>query len=152
MEWTEWMRMILRQMWLEGDACAAIGRKLGTSPSAIAGKARREGLPKRKPPIEDGPEIRQKRMEGQRAATERRRAAKGLPPLPPPSPKPVEAVRFTPMEIPLPPPSTCSWPLGELGSKGFRMCGAKPVRGKPYCADHCKIAYVKIRDRREDAA
>jgi GcrA cell cycle regulator len=26
------------------------------------------------------------------------------------------------------------------------------VPGKPYCEDHAAIAYVRVRDRREDAA
>ena len=31
-----------------------------------------------------------------------------------------------------------------------RTAGA--MAGKPYCAEHAAIAYVKVRDRREDAA
>ncbi|GBQ89711.1 GcrA family cell cycle regulator [Asaia krungthepensis] len=43
----------------------------------------------------------------------------------------------------------CCWPNGDPGTPGFHFCGAKPVPGKPYCAEHCAIAYVKLRDRRE---
>lgn len=45
----------------------------------------------------------------------------------------------------------CSWPHGDPGTPEFHFCGAKPVPGKPYCAEHCAIAYVKLRDRRENA-
>ncbi len=47
---------------------------------------------------------------------------------------------------------TCCWPIGEPGTKSFRFCDDGASQGKPYCAQHAAIAYVKIRDRREDAA
>jgi GcrA cell cycle regulator len=47
---------------------------------------------------------------------------------------------------------SCCWPLGEPGEAGFRFCGADALAPKPYCAEHAAIAYVKARDRREDAA
>jgi GcrA cell cycle regulator len=46
----------------------------------------------------------------------------------------------------------CCWPLGEPGTKEFRFCGGESILGKPYCAEHAAIAYVRVRDRREDAA
>ena len=48
--------------------------------------------------------------------------------------------------------STCCWPIGEPGTKSFRFCDADASSGKPYCAEHAQIAYVKVRDRREEAA
>ena len=47
---------------------------------------------------------------------------------------------------------TCCWPLGEPGTKDFHFCDAASTPGKPYCEAHAQIAYVKVRDRREDAA
>jgi GcrA cell cycle regulator len=47
---------------------------------------------------------------------------------------------------------TCCWPIGEPGTKTFRFCDDGAVAGKPYCASHAALAYVKVRDRREDAA
>ncbi len=47
---------------------------------------------------------------------------------------------------------TCCWPLGEPGTKEFRFCGGEPTPGKPYCAEHAAVAYVKIRDRRDSVA
>jgi len=46
----------------------------------------------------------------------------------------------------------CCWPIGEPGTKSFRFCDADATPGKPYCAEHAQLAYVKVRDRREDAA
>jgi GcrA cell cycle regulator len=47
---------------------------------------------------------------------------------------------------------TCCWPLGEPGTRDFRFCDAASEPGRPYCEEHVKIAYVRVRDRREDAA
>jgi GcrA cell cycle regulator len=47
---------------------------------------------------------------------------------------------------------SCCWPIGEPGTKTFRFCDDASVPGKPYCGEHVKLAYVKIRDRKEDAA
>lgn len=43
---------------------------------------------------------------------------------------------------------TCQWPIGDPGTPDFHFCGATPLSGKPYCAEHAAVAYVKIRDRR----
>ena len=47
---------------------------------------------------------------------------------------------------------TCCWPVGEPGTREFRFCDVPSEPGRPYCEDHVKVAYVKVRDRREDAA
>jgi len=44
---------------------------------------------------------------------------------------------------------TCVWPLGDPAEASFRFCGAKAEAGRPYCTEHCAVAYRK-RDR--DAA
>ena len=46
----------------------------------------------------------------------------------------------------------CCWPIGEPGTRSFRFCDADSMAGKPYCDSHAQLAYVKVRDRREDAA
>jgi GcrA cell cycle regulator len=46
----------------------------------------------------------------------------------------------------------CCWPIGEPGTKAFRFCDDTSLPGKPYCDEHAKLAYVRIRDRKEDAA
>jgi GcrA cell cycle regulator len=47
---------------------------------------------------------------------------------------------------------TCCWPLGEPGTREFHFCDVPSEPGRPYCEEHVRIAYVKVRDRREDAA
>lgn len=38
--------------------------------------------------------------------------------------------------------TSCCWPIGEPGQRGFRFCDAPPVGNRPYCVAHCKMAYV----------
>lgn len=77
---------------------------------------------------------------------------------PKPAP-PAAAIAPTPRPAPSHPPiqvrrsaPSCCWPIGDPGTKNFRFCDDMSVAGKPYCDEHAKLAYVKIRDRREDAA
>ncbi|HQT60679.1 MAG TPA: GcrA family cell cycle regulator [Acidiphilium sp.] len=46
----------------------------------------------------------------------------------------------------------CCWPIGEPGTASFRFCGDPALANKPYCQPHAEIAYVRVRDRREDVA
>lgn len=68
-----------------------------------------------------------------------------------PSPKPKEEVvhylRLDRLHT-----GMCSWPIGEPGDADFHFCGEAVVPGKPYCAHHCAIAYVKVKDAKESAA
>jgi len=48
--------------------------------------------------------------------------------------------------------TTCCWPIGDPGTANFRFCDDGAMAGKPYCTQHAALAYVKVRDRREDAA
>jgi GcrA cell cycle regulator len=48
--------------------------------------------------------------------------------------------------------ASCCWPIGEPGTKSFRFCSGDAVAGKPYCQEHAQLAYVKVRDRRDEAA
>jgi GcrA cell cycle regulator len=97
-----------------------------------------------------------------------------LPPNPPPSN--IQPLRSVPTASPRPAPPvpvavaaprpvmpsapiqarrsapSCCWPIGEPGTKTFRFCDDASLPGKPYCDEHAKLAYVKIRDRKEDAA
>jgi GcrA cell cycle regulator len=36
---------------------------------------------------------------------------------------------------------TCRWPVGDPSAGDFFFCGAPPLVGKPYCAEHCARAY-----------
>ncbi len=148
MEWTDETIAKLRTLWAEGLSTAEIGRRLNISKNAVVGKAHRLNLPSRPSPI--------RRAEGDatpRPAMPKRTQGPTLPPLaasmgaPVPSlraimPTPKHTMRATP----------CCWPIGEPGKPSFHFCNASAAPGKPYCEEHASIAYVRVRDRREDVA
>jgi len=95
------------------------------------------------------------------SATQTHRApavARRVAPVPRPivqAPRPVSAPSPRPVAVAPRPYGrivTCCWPLGEPGTREFRFCDVPSEPGRPYCEDHVKIAYVKVRDRRDDAA
>jgi GcrA cell cycle regulator len=47
---------------------------------------------------------------------------------------------------------SCSWPIGHPGEKTFHFCGDKPMAGKPYCAQHAALAYIRPKERSSNAA
>ena len=171
MEWAEETIVRLRTLWDEGLSTAEIGRRLGVSKNAVVGKAHRLDLPARPSPI---------RRDGSGGGAPRRSAPRRIagPTLPPlsstsslsglsssspvmphlavmsvkPAPAPPAARVAPPAPRPYGRVVTCCWPLGEPGTRSFRFCDDPSEPGKPYCSDHVKLAYVKVRDRREDAA
>lgn len=131
----------LRQLWAEGHSTAEIGRRLNVSKNAVVGKAHRLDLPPRPSPIRRGV-----------VSAARRPPRPTCPPL----------AQLVPLAPPLPPvtarmsrkPATaalpvlrgktpCCWPIGEPSSPSFHFCGADNVMGKPYCPEHCALAYRK---------
>ncbi len=158
MDWTAEAIERLKALWAEGHSTAEIGRRMGISKNAVVGKAHRLSLPARPSPI-------------------RREAMASTPrPVQPRAPRPPVAPRSTlppmvatpvavvPVAQPAPQPPvvrafprlsstrSCCWPIGEPGQPGFRFCSAEAIVSKPYCPEHAAVAYVKARDRREDAA
>ncbi|MBY0336958.1 MAG: GcrA family cell cycle regulator [Acetobacteraceae bacterium] len=152
----------LRALWSEGHSTAEIGRRMGISKNAVVGKAHRLQLPARPSPIR------------REALTPRPAPAGRRPTLPPlrmpvstsvpvaPAPnlpvaaktplvaKPAPATLLRP--FPRASARSCCWPIGEPGTEGFRFCSAEAMPSKPYCLEHASVAYVRVKDRREDAA
>ena len=160
MEWNEEAIAKLRLLWAEGLSTAEIGRRMSVSKNAVVGKAHRLNLPSRPSPI---------RRDGER--TPRRRLPRRVqgPTLPALSaatmshvtldaPRPVAERAAPPVlrAVCLPRPGArvtpCCWPIGEPGTRSFRFCDVDAIAGKPYCDEHASLAYVRVRDRREDAA
>jgi GcrA cell cycle regulator len=154
MEWNEETIARIRGLWDEGLSTAEIGRRMGITKNAVVGKAHRLNLPARPSPIRRVPgEKREPRrvavkrvtgptlpaLESDSRQAQPQRAPVMLRPVPV-QPRPVGRV------------SACCWPLGEPGTREFHFCGDPTVPAKPYCEEHAALAYVKVRDRREDAA
>ncbi len=162
MEWTAKAIDLLRALWAEGHSTAEIGRRMGVTKNAIVGKAHRLDLPARPSPIRkqeagvapSSAASRRRPSVREATAPARRPAVQAPPP-------PARTVAAAP--VPAPAPSavrhfprasfrSCCWPIGEPGTRDFRFCAAEADPGRPYCADHSAIAYVRARDRRSDAA
>lgn len=151
MEWTEETISRLRSLWAEGLSTAEIGRRLNISKNAVVGKAHRLNLPSRPSPI--------RRAEGEAAPRQTIPKRTQGPTLPPLSPPVSVAPALPPLRAIISPPkqqqpraAPCCWPIGEPGKPSFHFCNAAAAVGKPYCDEHASIAYVRLRDRREDIA
>ncbi|WP_426954710.1 GcrA family cell cycle regulator [Muricoccus radiodurans] len=155
MDWSTEAIDTLRALWAEGHSTAEIGRRMGISKNAVVGKAHRLHLSARPSPI-------------QRERAEAATGTAGPRPAPRVAAAPAPRIAPAPAVVAAPPPPaprapvvrpfqrvmarSCCWPIGEPGATDFRFCTAEAAGGKPYCAEHASIAYVKARDRREDAA
>ena len=159
MDWTDDVINRLKALWAEGHSTAEIGRRMGVSKNAVVGKAHRLSLDARPSPI----------RRGAPGAAPKRPAPRRV--IGPTLPTMAAAVPVEPDVRPLPPPApvpapvlravgrtgsgrlvACCWPIGEPGTRSFRFCDDESLPGKPYCGAHAALAYVKVRDRREDAA
>jgi len=164
MDWTTEAIDRLRAFWAEGHSTAEIGRRMGVSKNAVVGKAHRLQLPARPSPIRRDPAAPRPVAAGRRPTLPplrvalpvavrreegRREEPRAIPPAPVmAAPKPVAVVRGFPRVS----TKSCCWPIGEPGTKGFHFCCAPAMAAKPYCIEHAALAYVRVRDRREDAA
>jgi GcrA cell cycle regulator len=68
-----------------------------------------------------------------------------------PRPSPVKVTTKRRVVVEFTGPS-CSWPIGHPGEKTFHFCGAQPVPGKPYCAEHAALAYIRPKSQGSNAA
>jgi GcrA cell cycle regulator len=180
MVWDEETIRLLRDLWAQGHSTAEIGRRLGVSKNAIVGKAHRLELDARPSPIRrDGAKPAADRpapYPRTAGPTLPPLASAGVHGLAAPmQTSNVQSLRVTPVALgPRPPvpaappvarpaaPSapvqgrrsapSCCWPIGEPGTKAFHFCDDTSIPGKPYCDEHAKLAYVRVRDRKDDAA
>ena len=174
MDWTAEAIDRLRAFWAEGHSTAEIGRRMGISKNAVVGKAHRLNLPARPSPIRreaEGEAVARPAPQPRRqpgavhapspslaAAPPVRDAAplRRLEASPPVAAAPVIAAPPPQAMVVRPFPRasarSCCWPLGEPGTPDFRFCTGNATPGKPYCAEHASVAYVRVRERREDAA
>ncbi len=47
--------------------------------------------------------------------------------------------------------AVCMWPIGHPTDADFHFCGGHPVAGKPYCANHAAVAYIRPKEKPEAA-
>ena len=156
-DWTYDRIQQLRDLWADGDTTEQIGRKMGITKNAVVGKAHRLRLEARPSPI---------RRMGVRPQKIQRQGKKPSLPL-------VAVCATTSVMSPVapsgvaPPTSAdvvrisqspdrdgftrsradCCWPIGEPGKRDFRFCGDVVEPNRPYCGQHCSVAYVRKAER-----
>ncbi len=160
----------LKQLWDKGMPTAEIGKKLGFSKNAIVGKVHRLGLSNRNSPIKTSvakikkdvsksvdikkeklvkvkseisetsskkslkEKVLQSKNESQKTNLEKSKGdslVKGVPLV----------------ELTL---DRCCWPIDNPNSDDFTFCGKKVFKNKPYCLEHCLVAYTNSANSAEE--
>ena len=140
MPWDENNVTKLRELWDQGLPTAQIGKLLGFTKNAVVGKAHRIGLERRPSPI-------------RRTAVKPDRKKARSPVMPKLNfenkqdevNQKNEVSNFQPVVKNLLNLSTkrgCEWPQGHPDEADFHFCGKDRFEDKPYCLDHCAVAYV----------
>ncbi len=152
MAWTEDRVALLRELWTKGLSASQIAVQLGgVSRNAVIGKAHRLGLESRPSPIRGGGGGSRSRRNRAISRAIEARALRGTM-----ADEEIdgEPVVLEPgqriMDRPLSPPARpisdvkdCLWPIGDPSDDAFSFCGEDTAPGRPYCANHCAMAYIR---------
>ena len=140
MSWNESNVARLKELWDQGLPTAQIGKLLGFTKNAVVGKAHRIGLERRPSPI-------------RRTAVkpDRKKARSPIVPTLNFEASKEETIETTKHQAFKPAVKnlfksqtkrTCEWPEGHPDESDFKFCGKDRFEDKPYCIDHCAVAYV----------
>ena len=141
MSWNDDNVAHLRELWDQGLPTAQIGKLLGFTKNAVVGKAHRIGLERRPSPIRRtavkpdrkkarSPIIPKLNFENTKEeVVEKQKPQKNF--------QPVIKNLFTNNVK-----RGCEWPDGHPDESDFKFCGKERFEDKPYCLEHCAIAYV----------
>jgi GcrA cell cycle regulator len=143
--WDDEKVEILKAMWADGTSTKGIGRELGCSRNAVAGKITRLELPtpeRKAAPAKPGPVVKEPpRAPGIRVVRPRvPHLVLVAPPAPKPKRRAVTLLKMTDCH--------CRWPIGDPSQPDFRFYGAPQASlstGQPYCPEHHKVAYRAFR-------
>ncbi len=141
MPWNDENVTKLRELWSQGLPTAQIGKLLGFTKNAVVGKAHRIGLERRPSPIRRtavkpdrkkarSPVMPQLNFESKQESDNIQNR---------------ETLSFKPVVRNLFSPSVkrgCEWPMGHPDEPEFHFCDKERFEDKPYCLDHCAVAYI----------
>ena len=140
MPWDESNVTRLRELWEQGLPTAQIGKLLGFTKNAVVGKAHRIGLERRPSPIRRTavkPDRKKARspiipkLNFENKSNDNKEVHKNKNVF-----HPVTSLFSTQNK------KGCEWPLGHPDESDFHFCGKERIEGKPYCLNHCNVAYV----------
>ena len=140
MPWDENNVTKLRELWDQGLPTAQIGKLLGFTKNAVVGKAHRIGLERRPSPI-------------RRTAVKPDRKKARSPVMPKLNFETKAETAHLQKEVTVFQPVVknpfntvvkrgCEWPQGHPDETDFHFCGKDRFEDKPYCLEHCAVAYV----------
>tara|TARA_Y100000590_G_scaffold470316_1_gene663654 strand:+ start:6829 stop:7293 length:465 start_codon:yes stop_codon:yes gene_type:complete len=139
MSWNDENVARLKEFWDQGLPTAQIGKLLGFTKNAVVGKAHRIGLERRPSPI-------------RRTAVKPDRKKARSPILPKlnfeqnTKKENQNNSNFFTTSVKNPFATSqkrvCEWPIGHPDEQDFHFCGNERFDDKPYCIEHCAIAYV----------
>ena len=124
MSWTPEKVKQLKKLWQKGKSTVEIGKELGMSKNAVVGKVHRLGLDSRPSPIKKVNEAPAKKTNKVQLPEK----THGM---------------MTWLDLKM---NSCRWPIGEVKDENFHFCGKECQTGKPYCPEHCKIAYTSLKE------
>ena len=141
----------LRDLWDQGLPTAQIGKLLGFTKNAVVGKAHRIGLERRPSPIRRtavkpdrkkarSPMMPKLNFENQENEQNQNVTNNGIF-------QPVIKTLFISNNK-----RGCEWPKGHPDEPDFHFCNKERFNDKPYCAEHCTVAYVLPEKEEEVAA
>ena len=148
MSWNDDNVSRLRDLWDQGLPTSQIGKLIGFTKNAVVGKAHRIGLERRPSPIRRTavkPDRKKARspvipkLNFENKFTEQKDVG-------------TNTKIFSSTERNLFYNNIkrgCEWPDGHPDEFEFRFCGKERFEDKPYCLDHCAIAYV-VPEKEED--
>jgi GcrA cell cycle regulator len=142
-KWTIEREAKFRKLHAQGYSFSDIAAQLGFpgERNACIGKAHRLGLGERPQSTKDRsktrPKVKRLTNHGNRFDHVEINAPALLPILSDGSDTPA-AQRCTLLQLNS---GVCKWPFGEPASPDFFFCGGDAIEGKPYCAEHCRLAH-----------
>ena len=143
MPWDENNVTKLRELWDQGLPTAQIGKLLGFTKNAVVGKAHRIGLERRPSPIRrtsvkpDRKKARSPVMPKLNFENDNNETETSITNSEGNTFQPLVKNLFNTM-----PKRACEWPKGHPDEIDFHFCGKERFEDKPYCIDHCAVAYV----------
>jgi len=140
MSWNDENVARLKELWDQGLPTAQIGKLLNFTKNAVVGKAHRIGLERRPSPI-------------RRTAVkpDRKKARSPIMPILNFESQQIKTTHAPIYQAFLPAVKTifssttkrgCEWPEGHPEEDEFHFCNEERFEDKPYCINHCAVAYV----------
>ena len=129
-KWTDENIQKLKKMLANGKSAREIAEELGgISRNSVIGKAHRLGI---------SAQNEKKKTKTASPSKEVKKKAES-------NVKPIKQVIHISQATPRSSENSCQWPIGDPGTSEFKFCYEPAKQGRPYCNEHCNIAYRKIK-------